>query len=213
LNALFPSADAYHLPFVRLEAVRNVLDACEAHGLTCETNFAPGPDPVVNQEILEVLDLPRRGYFCDGLTLTGNDVSHLQRLYPHRLASEMDDVGSMHMGISPRGDVYANVDISYEGRELHGTPLALGNLRRAPFAQMLAAERSCPELRVMRCKSPAESHRYLLDGPSGARYREDLAERRYYSATEFWLALYHSAHRGGYREALRAWGLTLPQES
>jgi hypothetical protein len=102
LDALFPSADSYHLPWIPLSSVVNVVAECDRQGLTCEVNFIPGPDAELDAKILDTLDLRDRGYFCDGLSLTGNDVQGLVRLFPHRLAEELTDVGSMHRGISRR---------------------------------------------------------------------------------------------------------------
>jgi hypothetical protein len=207
LDALFPSADSYHLPWIPLSSVVNIVTECDRQGLTCEVNFIPGPDPDLDAKILDTLDLRDRGYFCDGLSLTGNDVQGLVRLFPHRLAEELTDVGSMHMGISPRGDVYGNVDISYDGSEYLGTPFLLGNLRRESAQALLERELECPTLALARQASPRQVHRWLRHDPElGADYGRELGESRFYSATEFWLALFKSPLRPHVEARLADWG-------
>jgi hypothetical protein len=194
LDAIFPSADPYHLPYISLSCVENVIIASDNAGLTCEVNFCPGPDSDQNAEILRRLGLEERGFFCDGLSLTGRDVTSLHHCFPQRGAEEITDIGSMHFGISPRGDCFANVDISYECREFVGTPFELGNVRRDGPKTLIEREAKDPLLALMRTWSPAETHGFLTThGDLGPRYQGLVEGKRYFSATEYWLELFHSS--------------------
>jgi hypothetical protein len=213
IDAVFPSADAYHLPYVPVERVRRVVDACEEIGIICEVNFCPGPDPEVNDWILRFMGLVERGFFNDGLSLTGNDVSHLQHLFPYVTAAEMDDIGSMHMGVSAVGEVYANVDISDGGEEYRGTPFVLGDLRDDEPAVPLRREREQPLLSVARTQGPAQVDAYLRRQPGLAdRYAAGPGRASYYSPTEYFLALFHGPDAGRYAATLTAWGAELAAE-
>ena len=206
LNALFPSADHFHLPFVSLDRVRRVVEACDRVGLPCEVNFAPGPDPTENERIIGALDLRSRGYFCDGLELTGNDVSGFLHLYPQLSPAEMDDIGSMHMGVGAGGDVYANVDISDDGAWFHGTPLLLGNIRREDLTSLFVAERERPILALTRTRGPREVDGWLrAHAEIGPGYAARFADRRYYSPTAYWFDLFHAPEAARYISALEAW--------
>ena len=190
LNALFPSADAYHQPFVTLDRVVNVVTACETAGLFCEVNFCPSPFREADDNIIKTLSLDVRGFFSDGLSLTGRDVEALKPAFIARRADELVDTGSMHMGVSPRADCYANVDLSYTCSEFHGTPLELGNLHKDGAATVLERERS-PIIAMMQVISPQRAHCVLLnDKETGATYAQSYSLRTFFSATEYWLTLF-----------------------
>ena len=210
LNALFPSADSYHLPWIPVASVLNVVQECESQGLTCEVNFYPGPDRKQDEEILEAMGLQDRGFFCDGLSLTGNDVSAFVHLFPQKSADELTDIGSMHLAISPRGDAYANVDVSYEGKEYVGTPFLVGNLRTEGARTVLEKELGSPTLSLARVAPPRDVHRRFLDDPElGEAYGGEFGERRYYSPTEYWLALFKSPLSDRLGARLEQWGREL----
>ncbi|HWT29798.1 MAG TPA: radical SAM protein [Propylenella sp.] len=206
LDALFPSADPYHLPYIPLASVENVIQAADRAGLVCEVNFCPGPDAQANLAILTRLNLLERGFFSDGLSLTGRDVEGLKPCFPGRRADQIDDVGSMHFGVSPRGDCYANVDISYTCAEFAGTPLALGSLRTDGPTAVLANEASDPIIDVLQTVSPAVAHRILSTCRDlSSEYLRGFAQRQFYSATEFWLAIFKEPLWPRVRERLLAW--------
>lgn len=193
LNALFPSADSYHLPYIPIASVIAVVEACDAVGLPCEVNYCPGPSERANATIIEELNLLQRGFFSDGLSLTGRDVSAFEPLFPRRKAHDLFDIGSMHLGVSPRGDCYANVDISYECIEFEGTPLLLGNLARDGPAAILKRELLDPIIGVMQTWTPADINQHLLNCPSiAANYERHIAHQAFLSATEYWLELLHA---------------------
>ncbi|WP_284125079.1 radical SAM protein [Parerythrobacter aestuarii] len=204
LDGLFPSADAYHLPFISLTKVRNVIDACDAVGLTCEINYCPGPDHTLNAQIVKELDLEARGFFSDGLSLNGNDVEDLKSYFPKRIPAELHDIGSMHLGVSPRGDCFANVDISYDNKEFEGTPFSLGSIRREGIEEVLTREAGDPLIRLMQETSPAIVDAHLSADPEHQEwYNSLIATREYYSSTEYWLELFHSDRKEGLKRTLR----------
>lgn len=210
LDALFPSADSYHLPWIPVSSVLNVVEECESQGLTCEVNFYPGPDKELDEKILKAMGIDSRGYFCDGLSLTGNDVSAFVHLFPQRTAEELTDIGSMHLAISPRGDAYANVDISYEGREFVGTPFLVGNIREEGAGEVLRRERESPTLGLSRVTPPRDVHATLLSDPEiGEKYAAEFGSRNFYSATEYWLALFKSPLRSAIEPRLEELGRNL----
>lgn len=213
MDAVFPSADAYHLPYVPIDRVRRVVDACEGVGIICEVNFCPGPDPEVNDRILRFMGLGERGFFSDGLSLTGNDVNHLRYLFPRLTAAEMDDTGSMHMGVSALGEVYGNVDISDSSEEYQGTPFVLGDLRDDEPVVPLRREREQPLLSVARTQGPAQIDAYLRNQSGLAdRYTAGPGGASYYSATEYFLALFHGPDTDRYAATLADWGTELATE-
>lgn len=204
LNALFPSADSYHLPYIPITSVISVVEACDAVGLPCEINYCPGPDEHTNASIIGDLKLLERGFFSDGLSLTGRDVSAFEPLFPRRKADEILDIGSMHLGVSPRGDCYANVDISYECKEFEGTPLFLGNLTLDGPATILKRELLDPFIGVMQTWAPADVHEHLMNCPHiAASYERHFAQRTFLSATEYWLEVLHAPFASQATELLR----------
>jgi organic radical activating enzyme len=195
LDALFPTADPYHLPFVPLESVINVVKACDHQNLTCEINFYPGPNAIQNEAILDALDLRQRGYFSDGLSLYGNDVTDLMDIFPTRFPFEMHDKSSMYLSVTPRGEFIVNTDISYSCKEFYNTPFYLGNFHEQDIDFLFKKEQNDPIISIIRQYSPSEIHTMLIKKPYFSEiYAAKWKDRRFYSETEYWLSLFQEEY-------------------
>jgi hypothetical protein len=194
LRALFPSATSYHSPYVPTDRVRLLDKICQEFGLLCEINFYPSPDNDQDRRIQKMLGLDQRVWYTDGLILTGNDVTSLLPLFPRRKPAELDDCGSVHMAITPHGDVICNCNVTYRSTEFYGTPFYLGNFHQTPFGELIQAQYTSPVLRLLTEQHHERVHQILSEDPRVRdRYLAVHAGKGYYSITEYYLDVFRDA--------------------
>ena len=210
LDALFPSVDSYHLPFVPLDRVKRVIAACDELGLCCEVNFVPGTDKELDDRLLSESRLDDRGYYSDGLSLTGNDPVPLMPFFPTWTPAEMSDTGSMNLAVAPTGEAFANVDVSDTGAEFADTPLHLGSVRSADAAAVFERERTDPVLVITRNKGPRDVDAYLRGhATASSPYLEDFTNRTYFTATQYFIDLFSGRNASLFQSVLGDWGNAL----
>lgn len=202
IKGIFPSASPFHLPFVSLERVQNAILACEAMDMTCEVNFYPGTDPDLNDNICSILELEKRGYYCDGLSTRGNDVSFLSDVYLPKKVEELIDTSSFYLSVTPRGDFIGNVDISYECTEFYGTPFFLGNIFDQSLDALFQKEQDNPFIRIVQKTPPAEVAKVLYSS-SLCSYFYKFSQKVFASETEFWLEVCKSEYWEDMQQLLR----------
>src|SRR6266536_753428 len=104
VQAIFPSASAYHLKYVPLERVKNLRQACWDLGVTYELNWVYSDQPETDEWIKQEMGLDGETIYFDSLTTSGNkqETPVVQFLYRnphpalHRLLAEDGDIGEYY---------------------------------------------------------------------------------------------------------------------
>jgi pyruvate-formate lyase-activating enzyme len=194
VKALFPSSSGFHTAFVPAERVALVQELAPEHGLVCEINYYVSGDEREDQRIRDVLHLDQTVYYTDGLITQGRDVSAFAHLYRTRHPSELDDCGSIHLGVNPLMRAVASCNIARDNDHFAGTPLDLGHFDEHTFERVLVAERDSPILQFLYHHPYPALHRLLREHPRvGERYREVYEPRRYYGVVDFYLDVFRDA--------------------
>lgn len=127
------SADAYHLPYVKLDTMLNVARAAKAAQLSYVVFFIYSSDEKTDKEILAALDREELFYEaseCAPLGFAKQLPSDTFRKIDIRRVSDCDELGPL---IVPNGDVIAccNPDVPRE------SPIYLGNVNDEPLEILL----------------------------------------------------------------------------
>ncbi|WP_284125080.1 radical SAM protein [Parerythrobacter aestuarii] len=188
LQALFPSATAFHAEYVPTERVAYAAEACAKLGLVCEINFYPSLDPEKDNKIIGMLGLDEQPFYTDGLILSGRDVSHLEPVFEERRPDALDDCGSIHLAITPRGDAIANCNITYRYDEFKGSVFDLGNIFDDGADAVFQREAEDPVLQYLMAEQKNVIDDVLRNDPIvGQEYVSTFGQKTYHSATEFYL--------------------------
>jgi MoaA/NifB/PqqE/SkfB family radical SAM enzyme len=209
VNAIFPSASAYHMKYVPLERVKNARQACRELGVAYELNWMYSHQPEVDEKIQADMGLDRETLFFDGLTTRGNDlvtIDSLKKTFKTRTPDELDDCLSVHMGVNPHGHVVTTCNMTYLNEKFQNTPFFLGNCREQPFEEILQAEQRSSVLQYIYDNPHPSLHRLLSeDEEIGDHYRATVSRRGYYGIIDYYLDLF-------YDEQIMAWlDRTLPE--
>lgn len=209
LDAIFPSATAYHAKYVPIQRVATAKDVAAKIGLVCEINFYPSPDRSTDEQITSMLGLSETGWYTDGLITTGRDVSDLEPFFKRRLPAELDDCGSVHMAFTPHGDAICNCNVTYRCDEFMNSPFYLGNVHSDPLETIFDRERSSPILQLMMRESKNVLHEILAtDYEVGGIYKASEATRTYFSATAFYLdVLQNPLYKAAIERAAHKFGI------
>lgn len=194
VQAIFPSASAYHLDYVPLQRVKNVRAACDELGVTHELNWVTSDRPEVDAWMRKELGIEDETVYFDALTLNGNDPATIERLktiYRTRTPDEIDDCFSVHLGVNPRGHVVTTCNMTNRNEKYRGTPFFLGNFYETPFEEILKAERESAVLQFIYDNPHPALHRLLSeDDEIGEYHRETFSERRYYGIIDYYVDLF-----------------------
>ncbi|HWT29807.1 MAG TPA: radical SAM protein [Propylenella sp.] len=189
LDAIFPSATAYHSAYVPTERVLYLRDAATKLGLVCEVNFYPSPNKKEDARILSLLSL-ENDWYTDGLITTGRDVSELSSAFQARQPRSLDDCGSLHLAFTPRGDAICNCNVTYRCDEFRETPFHLGNFLDEPLQTIFARERDNRILQFMMSEPRNLVHAVLAeDEEVRDGYLANEANLEFFSATAYYLCV------------------------
>ncbi|ESZ99850.1 hypothetical protein CcI6DRAFT_04726 [Frankia sp. CcI6] len=161
VQAIFPSASAFHLPFVPVERLRHLRRACADLGMVHELSWVASHLPDVDAQLLDDLDLGGETVYPNSLTTEGNDpevMAALTRHYSRFTPDRLPDCGSLQLGVNPRGHVIATCEMTNLNEKFRGTALFIGDFTRTPFEQLLEAERDTAVLQFLYHNPPAALH-------------------------------------------------------
>jgi hypothetical protein len=193
LTALFPSSTTFHAKFVPPERVLYAKEACDDLGIVCEINFYPSHDIEGDKRLFRLLQLGDEVWYSDGLIRTGNDVSQIEHAYARRVPEDLDDCGSIHLAITPRGQAICNCNLTYHCTEFVGTPFYLGNVFESSVKEILCREQSDPVLQTLYNRGHRWLHQILDAAPDNVRelYSNRYKSKQYFSLTEYYLDVFH----------------------
>jgi len=194
VQAIFPSASAYHLKYVPLERVKNLRQACWDLGVTYELNWVYSDQPETDEWIKQEMGLDGETIYFDSLTTSGNNqetMDRLKQVYTRRVPNDLDDCLSVHLGVNPHGHVVSSCQMTATNEKFMGTPFFLGNFYETPFEEILRAEQESPVVQFLYRNPHPALHRLLAeDGDIGEYYRTTFTARTYYGVTDYYLDLF-----------------------
>ncbi|MER7076735.1 4Fe-4S single cluster domain-containing protein [Saccharopolyspora kobensis] len=194
VQAIFPSASAYHLKYVPLERVMNARAACQELDVAYELNYFYSAETETDARIQREMDLENEVFFFDGLQTTGNSeetMGELKKLYTMRVPDDIDDCFSVHLGVNPHGHVVSTCNMNYTNAKFRDTPFFLGNFYEQPFEDILRAERESAVLQFLYDNPHPALHTMLReDDEVGEYYRQTFSERRYYSVIDYYIDVF-----------------------
>ena len=194
LDALFPSASAYHIEYIPSLCVRNAREACRDLGIVYELNWVTSDRPEIDTQLKTELGLDAETIFFDGLTTEGNDsktIERLQALYTKRVPEDIDDCLSVHMGVNPHGHVVTSCNMTNQNEKFRDTPFFLGNFLEEPFEDILRREQESPALQFIYSNPHPALHRILLSDPRiASHYAETVAKRYYFGVIDYYIDVF-----------------------
>lgn len=194
VQAVFPSASAYHMQYVPLERVKNLRAACRDLDVSYELNWVFSDQPQTDEYIKSEMGLDAETLYFDALVTNGNNTETIQRLeqlYTKHTPDDLDDCLSVHLGVNPNGHVVGTCHMTDDNLRFLGTPFFLGNFYEQPFEELLRAERDSAVLQFIYHNPHPAMHRLLGEDPEfGAYYRERFTARTYLSIVDFYLDLF-----------------------
>jgi organic radical activating enzyme len=194
LNAVFPSASAYHLRYVPLERVKFAREAVHELGLVYELNYFYSAQPETDAMISSELDLKDEVFFFDGLTTSSNSAEEMDRLkavYTTRKPEDMDDCLSVHFGVNPHGHAVSSCNMTFTNDKFKNTPFFLGNFKEQSIEEIFRIERDSAVLQYI-YKNPHPAMNKLVSGDPvvGEYHNATYADREYYSIIDYYLDLF-----------------------
>jgi MoaA/NifB/PqqE/SkfB family radical SAM enzyme len=177
VQAIFPSASAYHLKYVPLERVKNLRSACFDLGVTYELNWVYSDQPDTDEWIKKEMGLEDETIYFDSLTTSGNNPETMERLkqiYTRRTPDELDDCLSVHLGVNPLGHVVSSCQMTATNDKFMNTPFFLGNFFEQPFEEIIRAEQRSPVVQFLYRNSHPALHRLLSEADGIADYYLDV---------------------------------------
>jgi organic radical activating enzyme len=194
VQAIFPSASAYHLKYVPLERVKNLRGACFDLGVTYELNWVYSDQPETDEWIKKEMGLEDEIIYFDSLTTTGNNPETMERLkqvYTRRTPDELDDCLSVHLGVNPHGHVISSCQMTATNDKFMNTPFFLGNFYDQPFEEIIQAEEQSPVVQFI-YRNPHPALHKLLSGTDEIAdyYLANFPQRTYYGVTEYYLDVF-----------------------
>ncbi|WP_257786090.1 radical SAM protein [Actinoalloteichus hymeniacidonis] len=194
VQAVFPSASAYHLRYVPLERVKNLRAACRELDMVYELNWVYSDQPEADEHIKQEMGLEGETLYYDGLVTAGNNsetIANLEKIYTRRTPEQLDDCLSVHLAVNPHGHVVTSCNMTYDNAKFKDTPFFLGNFHEQSFEDILRAEAQSPVLQfIYHNPHPALHNLMANDQAFGDYYRETFSERSYFSVIDYYLELF-----------------------
>jgi organic radical activating enzyme len=194
VQAIFPSASAYHLKYVPLERVKNLRSACSDLGVTYELNWVYSDQPDTDEWIKKEMGLENETIYFDSLTTSGNNPETMERLkqvYTRRTPDELDDCLSVHLGVNPLGHVVSSCQMTATNDKFMNTPFFLGNFFEQPFEEIIRAEQRSLVVQFLYRNPHPALHRLLSEADGIAEYYlANFPQRTYYGVTDYYLDVF-----------------------